>query len=48
MLALDGRAVSAQSAMTEWVIPETCAATHSVRELKFAATSPIKGEDEEP
>jgi hypothetical protein len=42
MLALDGRAVSARSAMTEWVIPQTCAATHSVR---FADTSPIKGED---
>jgi len=45
-LALDGRAVSARSAMTEWVIAlpsKNGAATHSGR---FAATSPIEGEEE--
>jgi hypothetical protein len=48
MLALDGRAVSARSAMTEWVTARNLrksAATHSVRALTRAATSPIKGED---
>ncbi len=42
MLALDGRAVSARSAMTERVIPPARAITHSIR---FADTSSIKGED---
>jgi len=44
LLALDGRAVDARSAMTEWVNPRSpgAAATHSGR---FAATSPIKGEE---
>ena len=43
LLALDGRAVSARSAMTEWVAPRTRASTHSGRS---AATSPTKGEEE--
>jgi len=43
MLALDGRAVGTRSVTTEWVNPQPCAATHSVR---CADTSPIKGEDE--
>jgi hypothetical protein len=43
LLALDGRAVSARSAMTEWVMAETCAATHSGR---CATTSPNKGEED--
>lgn len=31
-----------RSGMTEWVIPQPCAVTHSVR---YADTSPIKGEE---
>jgi hypothetical protein len=42
MLALDGRAVSARTAMTEWVVAKHRAAIHSGRR---AATSPIKGEE---
>jgi hypothetical protein len=55
LLALDGRAVGARSATTDWVIAQVsqnslmrqfrpfCGSTHSGR---FAATSPIEGEED--
>ncbi len=46
MLALDGRAVGAHRATTEWVSPPTFEKRAATRSGRFAATSPIKGEDE--
>jgi hypothetical protein len=48
MLALDGRAVIARSAMTEWVVARLFEgrSSHPLRpRTAFAATSPIEGED---